>query len=294
MKKIVIALGLSLSLCTGVCAADSVLDQLNEQVVNILAPFQSETTHAQFTFGKVETDADRALNVALNGIYRKVGWLNIFDFKVDNLSYNYGDGSAPMTIIKGSLGVDFTKLLTQDQINEMVPFAADLVEEFAQLYSNGEYGDAVSVRGVVTSTTTNTDGNYNSLSAIVSAKIDLTKIPEDKSSEDIMLTDSVVYITLNVKTGMTIDAYIISNPAYIGFQEKQEGLKEILDQLLAGDEDTIAEIGEFADGLEYIASLVVGEDAPLKDNKNKIMHDKKIPAVVLEKFPPKWAINIKH
>lgn len=257
MKKIALSLGLGLTLASGVFAANNTLEQLNSQVVSILAPFQNQSTVAKLNFEAIETDEQRALQVAGNALYSKVGSQNTFTVKVDNLSYNYGDGSAPMTIFKGALGIDFTKLLPQDQINQMIPYAAEMIEELAKEYSEEEYGDAVSVRSVITSTTKDVEGNFTSLTALISVKIDLSKLPEETSSEDIIATDAVFSLTINLKTGVMIDAYVVSNPEYIGFKEGQEGLKETLDKLLARDEEAMAEIEDFASRLDELASELV-------------------------------------
>lgn len=259
MKKILLSIGLGLTLASSVFAADNTLDQLNAQVVSILAPFQNEATIAQLAFGAVETNDERAVKIALNGVYRKFGPLNMIELKVDNLSYNYGDGLTPTTILKGSFGIDITKLLTQDEINGLFSQAAEMIEALAKGYTR-DYGDAASVKGVVTSTTTDAKGNYTGLTALISGKIDLTKLPEDKTSEDVIATNAVLSITLNVKTGLMIDAYLVSNPEYLGFKENQLGLKELLDKLLARDEEAMAMIEHSARWLDHLADGIVGNN----------------------------------
>lgn len=256
MKRMILSIGLGLTLATGVFAADNTLDQLNEQVVSILAPFQDEVTVAQLTFNALETDADRAVKMAVDGHYRKIGSQNTLDVKVDNLSYVYGDGSAPTTSFKGSFGFDFTKLLSQEQINQMVDHASQLLDIITQEYLR-EYGDAASIKGTVTSTTTDDEGNYTGFSAMVAAKIDLKKLPEEKKIEDIIATEAMISVTVNLKTGVMIDAVVISNPEYIGFKEGQEGLKDTLDKLLARDEEELAKIGMLVKWLDSLATQLV-------------------------------------
>ena len=270
MKKTVLALGLGLTLNTGLFAADDVIDQLNSQVVSVLVPFQNETTAAQLNFDSVETNTERAVKVALNGLFSKIGSQNKLEVKIDNLSYDYGDGKSPTTIIKGSLGVDITKILPQDQLNFIIPEAARMVEELAKEYSE-EYGDAVSVKSIVTSTKKDSAGNYTSLTALISTKIDLSKLPEDMESEDVFATDAVFSISLDLKTGATIDAFVVSNPDYLGFKEGQEGLKETLDKLLAQDEETLDRIAAIARWLGETASAIVEMDNSLKIQVNKFL-----------------------
>ncbi|WP_454780972.1 hypothetical protein [Legionella sp. WA2022007384] len=66
-------------------------------------------------------------------------------------------------------------------------FLRELVKSYTQ-----EYGDAIFIKGVVTSTTKDSDGNYIGLTALISAKIDLDKLPEDLSRESVIISDANV------------------------------------------------------------------------------------------------------
>ena len=202
MKKFIVSLGLSFSLITGAFAGDSVVDLLNSEITTLLAPFQNDTTTAQLNFDAVETNSDHAIKVALDGLYRKTGLENIFGLKIDNLSYDYGDGTSPTTVIKGAVDIDFTKILSSKETNEMIPRAMEVLDETVKDYVE-MYGDAISIKGVVTSTAKDTEGNYTGFTALVSAKVDLNKLPEEMSSDQIIVTDTVVSISLNLKTGVS-------------------------------------------------------------------------------------------
>ncbi|KTD52864.1 hypothetical protein [Legionella quateirensis] len=256
MKKLVLSLGLGLTLAVN-AFADNVLEQLNSQVIKILSPFQNESTVTQLTFNEVETTPEHASKVALNSFYRKTGSQNTFELKLDNLAYNYGIGATPTTVIRGSIGVDFTKLLPQDEINYFIPMAVQMIETLAKEYTEEEYGDAASIKAVITSTSKDSEDNYTSLTALISVKIDLTKLPEETKKEDIMLTDIVLSLNINLKTGLIVDAFMISNPEYSGFNDDEQGLKELLDRLLARDERVMAEIESLAQRLDDIASMIV-------------------------------------
>ncbi|KGP63062.1 hypothetical protein EP47_09015 [Legionella norrlandica] len=263
MKKTLFSFGLCLALISGAFASNNVLDQLNSEVINILAPFQNETTSAQLTFNAIETNAERIVKVAVNGFYKKIGSQNIFEVKLDNLSYDYGNGLSPTTIIKSSVGIDFTKLLPQEQLNMMIPMASEMLEQIAKEQYE-DYGDAISMRSVITSTTKDSEGNYTALTALVSAKVDLSKLPEDMASENVMATDVVFSLTINLKTGVAVDAFFISNPDYIGFKENEIGLKEVLDKLLARDEEAMDEILGLIQTIDEIATQLVEMNNLLK------------------------------
>jgi len=286
MKKIVVALGLSLGLAAGVQAADSAVDQLNEQIQSVLVPFQTQTTTANLTFGTIKTDENHALDMSLNGLYRKTGPNNLFEFKIDNLSYAYGDGTQPITIAKGSISTNFTKIIPQNDLNKIIPYAAEIVEGLAAGYTS-YYGDAASVKGVVTSTAKDTEGNYTALTGIISAKIDLNKLPQHISSEDVIVTDAVIYLTINLKTGITYDSYIVSNPDYESFQEDQEGLKETLDKFLAGDPDEIAGFVGLFSQLDNLANDILEDSELLKLGT-------KLSSLFTKQIVPTRVINLKQ
>ncbi|KTD55716.1 hypothetical protein Lsan_3268 [Legionella santicrucis] len=259
MKKFFCSLGLSFCLASSVFASDSALDLLNSEITNILVPFQNQSTTAKLKFDAVEIDDERATNVILNGLYSKIGSTNVFNVTIDNLSYNYGDGKSPTTALKGSIGLDLTKFLTREESNRIIPSAIEFLQDLTKDYTE-EYGDAVSVNGVVTSTTKDTDGNYTGLTALISAKIDLDKISDEQTRELVMVTDVVVSLTLNLKTGIAIDSYVISNPEYSGFKEDQIGLKEILERLLNRDEEVLEIINGLFMYFDYVASDIVEMD----------------------------------
>lgn len=256
MKKLVLSLGLGLGLSVGAFAADNPVAKLNEQIVTILAPYQNQATVAQFKFNAIETNSERAVQVALDTFYKKVGSVNQFQFKIDNLSYSYNDGQSPTTIIKGSVDADFTRFLKQDEMNQIITNAAEMIEGMAKEYGK-EYGDAASVKGVVTSTAKDSQGNYTGLTALISAKIDLSKLPEEVDVTDVIATDAVVSVAIDLKKGAKIDAYIVSNPKYRGFDEDQLGLKEVLDKLLASDEESLEMIDSYISRLDQLATYIV-------------------------------------
>ena len=258
MKKFFCSFGLSFCLVSSVFANDT-LDLLNSEITNILAPFQNQATVAKLKFDTVEINSERAAKVALNGLYSKIGSKNNFEVKVDNLSYDYGDGTSPTTVFKSSLGIDFTKLLTREESNTMIPNAIEFLEQIVKEYTD-QYGNAIFIKGVVTSTTKDTDGNYTGLTALISAKIDLNKLPDERLRKFVMLTDAFFSITLNLKTGIAIDSFVVSNPEYWGYEEDQIGLKEILDHLLAHDDAARSMIESIFMTLESTASEWVEMD----------------------------------
>lgn len=259
MKKFFCSIGLSFCLVLSVFASDNAVDILNSEIINILAPFQNQNTVAQLKFDAAKINNEHAEKIALSGLYDKIGSKNSFELKIDNLSYNYGDGKSPTTVFKASVGLDLTRFLTREESNAMVPRAIELLEETI-MDSIKEYGDAVFIKGIVTSTNKDTDGNYTGLTGLISAKIDLNKLPENLPHSSIIATDAFFSITLNLKTGIAIDSFIVSNPEYTGFQEDQMGLKEILEHFLARDKEARDLIEGLFMYFDYLASDIVEID----------------------------------
>lgn len=268
MKKIILAVGFCLSFISGVYANDGALEALNLEIQNILAPYQNATTVAKLAFTALETDSVRATQMGLNAYYRKTGLKNTFEFKLDNLSYSYGTGKTPTTIFKSSIGFDLTKVLGQEELNQFIPNAAEFIESIAADYS-AEYGDAASVKSVVTSTSKDDADNYVGLTALISGRIDLDKLPEYMDKSDVFATDAAVSLSFNLKTGFSIEAFIIHNPEFRGFDQDQEGLKEFLDMLLAQDEEGLYLIHEIVSRIDAMADELVNIGELLKSKLTK-------------------------
>lgn len=259
MKKMFYALGLGLTLATSVYAADSNVDTLNKMFVDSLAPFQSETTVAKMVFNSLNINDERVLTVGVTGLYSKTGTKNKVELKVDNLDYEYGDGSAPKTSLKAAFNTDITKIISQRELDEIIPNIAEIIENFAK-DSAEEFGDAITVKSVVTSTTKDSDGKYIALTGFVSFKFDINKLPPDVL-ENLPVIETVVSLGVNLKAGVNIDGYMISNPAYSAFKRDQLGLKEHLERLLTGDTETLNTLLAFLVQLDRYAEVIAnGED----------------------------------
>lgn len=253
MKKTFLSLGLGLAVASAAFA--SVLD-LNTEIARLLQPFQNEKTVAALSFQDIRTDEVRTLALALNGLYRKVGSQNRLEIRLDDVSYNYGDGTAPVTKINAGIGIDLSKIMPQKQINELIPGVEEMVQGLAK-EATREYGDAVTVVAQVLEKTQDDAGNYLSIRAKIGAVIDLSKLPEAKPSEDVLFTSAEAELVVSVKDGLSVNAVIVSNPAYKGFRRDQKGLKESLEQLLARDPKQMAEIEKIFKSIDGFAARIV-------------------------------------
>lgn len=255
MKKIFAFSAATLALATVAVAGNSVAE-LNQEIQQLLAPFNNAVTKTSLAFNTISTNEERALAVGLSAFYEKLGSQNTVSLKIDNLSYAYGDGSAPTTQAKASLGLDLTKLLPQEELNRMVPDLERIIVESTKGLTQ-EYGEAVTVEAVVTGKQQDAAGNYVGLQGSLTFSIDLAKLPEGKTADSVMFRSGRVALDVGTTKGVAFDLTLVSNPGYTGFQRDQKGLKEYLDMLLARDPELLKQFSQFAAQLDGFAGGIV-------------------------------------
>lgn len=236
MRKSMKNLGLTLSLgALAVTAFAASLDesvaQLNGVVTEILSQFQRSNSTAEVKFVSIKTDATRVLDLAAIANYMRTGKTNTLTVKIENLSLKGKDAA-----LAGTIGLDFTKLFTQEQINDLVPGSEELVKDLAKGYTKG-FGDAAVVDAKLTETTKDDAGNYTGLKATLSASIDLAKLPPKKKLEDVPFTSAKADLTLVATTGLTATIEVVLNPAFKGFRDGA-AIKEALERVLAKNPDS--------------------------------------------------------
>ncbi len=257
MKKLAIMF-ISAFLFAGPIGAEvvSAIDALNAEVDQVLQYFRNDSTQAALQFKSIQTNAERALSLKLDALYKKTGTINTVEIRLDNLEYIYGDGTSPTTNVKGFIGVDITKLVSQQELNRIVPEVESFIQSFAAGYTR-QYGEAATVEAVISDKGQDKQGNYISIKGQISVKLDLTKLPQSIKLEDVFLREATAALEVDLTKGLSVDVKIVSNPAYKAFQPGQDGLKEGLDKLLAKDPETIKEIGKLFTDLDQGAGRIV-------------------------------------
>lgn len=241
---------------TAFAAISGGVSELNAEILKILAPFQNEATVAELKFSKAETNAERALSLAVSALYKKVGTQNTLNVNIANIAYEYGNGTNPTTTVDASVGLDLTKVLSQETLNEIIPNVEEMIKQ-ASSELIGQYGEAITLETKITDRTQDEAGNYTGLKGSIVFAIDFSKLPEGKSKEEIVVKSGSASIAVNVKTGVAITAEVVSNADYKGFQRDNEGLKEYLDKLLGQDQETMRQVLELFQKLEQLAGQVV-------------------------------------
>lgn len=241
---------------TAFAAVTGGVAELNSEIQKILAPFQSESTVAEVVFSKADTDAEKALSLAVSALYRKVGPQNTLAVNIQNIAYEYGDGSNPTTDINASVGIDLTKVLSQETLNEIIPNVEQMINQFSSELV-GQYGEALTIETKISDRTQDEAGNYTGVKGSIRFSFDFTKLPEGQDKENIVVKNGSAEIAVNVKTGISLTAQLVSNTDYKGFKDNNEGLKELLDKFLSRDQTTMNQLLDAFQKLEDTANQVV-------------------------------------
>lgn len=220
-------------------AAPLSMAQLNSEMKGLLASLQNSRTQASLTFKDVRTSSKRALGLAMSALYKKVGAKNEFSVRLTNLSYQYG--SRPTTKGEGTVQLDFTKLMAQEDLNQLIPSIQTMVDGITNSYA-AQYGQAGNLVAKVSDLKKDAQGNYVSLKANVTFRLDYAKLPANLRREDVMFDSGRFNFSLDVKQGITFNFDLASNGAYKGFEASEKGLKEYIEALLAKDASTMDEI----------------------------------------------------
>jgi hypothetical protein len=273
MRKLVLGLFLSFAAASMVFANSIDVGQVNSQIKKVLSPFQNQNTIVNLTFTDINLTDERVEKVAVNAQYFKKAANNHFNLKLDNIEYDYNDGVAPKTVMAGSLGIDLTKMLSQEDINELIPQLVEYVDNMFETTTDQEYGDALNFSGAVTSTSKDAQGNYQGLTALFAATVDFSKLPEETPLEDVFFKSFALSVSLNVHEGLSFQGYVISNPDYKSFKEDEEGLTEFLKKLAANDPDEMRTIFQtFMMVDTVVSSMLEGNNLGKFIPKLKVSH----------------------
>lgn len=253
MFKKVLSLGLGLTLSASVFAVDGSIDKLNNQATTVLADYQNATTATELKFNEFELGTEHAQKIAISGFFNKIGSHNEFHLTLDNLSYDYGDGLAPTLKIKGSLGFDLSKNFSQELLNYWAPSTDKILENYARTF----IGETGVIKSVITSMSKDSAENVTQVTTLLRARIDLDNLPDHTTSKEVISTEVVLSLSVDVKKGLELNAYVAINPEFRLFENDQRGLKEYLELLLENDDLAIFQINYIAKEINDFALLIV-------------------------------------
>lgn len=242
--------------------AFSPIDDLNEAVVGLLKPINNNLTKAEIVFESLEVDDKRALLASVVADYRKKGELTDLHLSIPDMSYAYNGTWGPTASFNVGITTDLLAIVDQETINEMGPMVSEIVTDLAMDYLE-QYGPAAEVE--VKTVEEKYDDAGNLINIIVSGrvKVDLKKLPETVPVEDVMFKSVNVRLKAGLD-GFSAQGTVIMNKDYRAFQEDQEGLKELIEELLAQDPNTMRGLQETAMWVDSMVSDAINEGFKVK------------------------------
>jgi hypothetical protein len=235
-------------------AAVSVSD-VNSKVAALLAPFNNKVTVASVEFTDLNIDAVKTLDFGVKAKFWKVGSQNELTLKVDNVEYHFGDGQNPALSAHVSVGLDLVKIFGQDGINEMAEGLGEMVKGLASQYTE-KYGEAATLEADVNQIVKDEKGNVLSAKVFVTASIDFSKLPANLKLEDVEFKKFELSASVSNRT-VEIGGSAVLNPAYKGFRQDEDGLKEYIEKLLNEDQETYESLAGLISALDSFAKDMV-------------------------------------
>ncbi|OGR85363.1 MAG: hypothetical protein A3J74_02165 [Elusimicrobia bacterium RIFCSPHIGHO2_02_FULL_57_9] len=235
---------------------------LNAEIVTLLAPYNNPVTSAKIVFSKVTVNESRAVELAFSVSLHKKGTKGEASLEIPELRYHFPEaGGEPELVGKLALKFDVLSVVTQEQVNEMGPSADRWVKEFADEYAR-KYKGAARVDARITHKEVDDKGNLKALGLALEGEIDLAKLPPDRKPEDEVLRAIKIEASGDLK-GVDLTLAAIFNPNAEQFKKDGEGLKELLEKLLARDPKLMKDIVKYAEQIDQWAIYVVGGERGL-------------------------------
>lgn len=240
---------------TAAVAAVFTIQEVNQKVSALTAPFNTADTTMNFEFTSLAVDAVRATDFGVKAFYKKTTADNEVVLDVKSAEYSYGDGKNPTAKLDAGLKFDVVKAMGQDVVNE---FAKELDKMAIELASEqtAEYGGAATLDAKIVDKKVDANGDVESIKMTLSASIDLSKLPASKPLND----EEFKAVELTVsgsRTGFEITAKVVMNPDYRRFNSGDDGLKEYVEKLLADDATAYQELSQFLAVLDSAATWLL-------------------------------------
>lgn len=217
----------------GVWAATLGLADVNAKVTALMAPFNDSATQLVGGFTALSIDQDKTLEFGFAGSVSKIGSKNTAKLEIKNAHYTYGDGTKPTIDLEAGLEIDLLKAFNQKMINDFGSGLDEIMADFAKDFVK-EYGAAAKVSVSTVNMTKDANGNIQNMTIAFNAAMDFANLPAGTTVQDVELQTFDATMSLSLK-GAQIQAKVVANPQYRGFQKDGQGLKEYIEKLLNDD-----------------------------------------------------------
>jgi hypothetical protein len=246
-------------MATTAVAAVFTVQEVNQKVSVLTAPFNTADTAMSLEFTSLAVDEVRATDFGVKAFYRKTTPDNEVVVDLKSAQYTYGDGKNPTANLDLGLKFDVVKALGQEVINEMAKEIDKMAIELASEHA-AEYGPAAKIDAKVIENQVDANGDVESIKMTLSASLDLAQLPASKPLNEEEFKSVELSISA-ARTGFEIKASVVMNPDYRRFNTGDDGLKEYVEKLLADDTDTYQELSQFLAILDSAANWLLSMKA---------------------------------
>lgn len=253
----------ALSLTVTAFAVD--LTSVNDAIAALLAKFNNSNSQVKMVLSKAAVNDTRAVELAAKVHVTKKGSITSANLDVD-ADYSYPDQAGALPVLNAEIKLatpGLTKILLnygfdQDDINKIFN---DLEDEAQDIIASlrETYGPAFSYGLITGKNKLDENGNFLSTRIALTVAIDTKKLPEGVRIDDVDYLSARFQIAIDMKTGVKASANVVFNPEQRSFKADEVGLKEIIEGLLAEDEQKIAEVSQMAEYLNGFLEGAVGK-----------------------------------
>lgn len=241
LKALALPFAIFIGVGTAVAAtAKFTVQDVNVKIQQLLAPFNNPATKMALAFTKLNIDDQKTLDFGFTGMVSKIGSVNEAKLEFRNAEYAYGDGTKPTVNLDVAMDLDLVKAFGRNMVNELAADLDNMAVDFAKDFAK-DYGSAATISAQMVEKLVDANGNVEKIKIHMNAVIDITQIPPTMAREDVEAQELDIVVTATTK-GLELQGKFVANPAYRGFKEGENGLKEYVEKLLADDQQTYDEL----------------------------------------------------
>lgn len=255
-RKVLAGTAVMAFVAVGAFAALDPAAEFKEAVDELVAPLVDARTGIQFDARQVKLDESQTLAFEGRLHFKKTGPENFLDLTVEPLRYDAESAQDPRARVKAALNVDLLKLLGQEQINAVGDVALDLVGGWLHSLIE-DYGDAASTSVTITDKQVDADGNLQTLALAAELSVAIEKLPKEIDPAGVIFRAADVTVRIDRQGMVDFDALLVPHTGNPAFQPGHEGMKAVIEKVMARDADLFAQLREQLQSIDQVATSIV-------------------------------------
>lgn len=212
---------------------------LNNNIDHVVSAFNNSTTDISANVSTLERSPSKLSQLQGTAHYNKVGPKAELKLTIDNFKYVNSDAAA--IEVSSTIATDASKLFSSQELNNNLELfyalSSALVEGFKQ-----KYGAALNLKQFDLSLAKDDAGNSTGSHLAIDATVDLAQLPEPDLADQVLATSVQLDITLDIHKGITFKTQLTFNPQYADYQKTQQELKETVEKMIVGHEETMQDL----------------------------------------------------